>query len=554
MKSYILPFLFILALGCTSQTNPVSAPLDAPFIWENANIYFLLTDRFSNGEPENDINFNRTEECAVNRGFQGGDLAGVTEKIEEGYFNDLGITAIWMTPFVEQVHGLVDEGTGPTYGYHGYWAKDWTSLDPNFGTEEELAQLIETAHQHGIRIVMDVVINHTGPVTESDPAWNPEWVRLTPTCEHYSYKTTVPCTLVKNLPDIKTDSNEEVELPDELLKKWEKEGRLEQEVEELDTFFELTGYPRTPTYYLIKWLTDYVRKYGIDAYRLDTAKHVEEDVWAKLRKEADRAYSEWKAEHPDKVLSDNKFFMFGEVYNYGISTGKMYNFGDTLVNFYEYGINGLINFEFRTDVGKPYEEIFSKYSDILNGELSGNTVINYVCSHDDEWSHDRMRKNPIETATKLLLCPGITQIYYGDETSRILEAEGAMGDAHLRSFMNWEELDANSEVSGHKVKDVLLHWQKMGKFRAHHPSVGAGIHTMLSASPYIFKREFTSGDYTDKVVVGLALPSGSKIIPVEHEFEDGTTIFDSYSGESATVSGGKVTLDTEFDIVLLAAI
>ena len=106
-----------------------------PFDWKAANVYFLLTDRFHNGDPSNDVNFNRTKETAVLRGFEGGDLKGITEKINEGYFNDLGINAIWMTPIVEQIHGGTDEGTGFTYGYHGYWAKDWTTIDPNFGTQ-----------------------------------------------------------------------------------------------------------------------------------------------------------------------------------------------------------------------------------------------------------------------------------------------------------------------------------------------------------------------------------------------------------------------------------
>jgi len=137
-----------------------------PFIWEAATIYFLLTDRFNNGKTENDINFDRSSETGPLRGFMGGDIAGITEKIESGYFTDLGIDAIWFTPVVEQIHGDTDEGTGNSYGYHGYWAKDWTALDPNFGTFEELKTMVETAHSKGIRIVMDVVLNHTGPVTD----------------------------------------------------------------------------------------------------------------------------------------------------------------------------------------------------------------------------------------------------------------------------------------------------------------------------------------------------------------------------------------------------
>ncbi len=302
-------------------------------MWENANIYFLLTDRFLNGDPSNDINFDRTRQPAVMRGFQGGDIAGVIQKIEEGYFDALGVTALWMTPWFEQIHGGTDEGTGVTYGFHGYWIKDWTSMDPNFGTTEELDRLIETAHAHGIRIIMDVIINHTGPVTEKDPVWPENWVRTSPACTYQSYETTVTCTLVENLPDIRTESDSPVELPPALLEKWKNEGRLEKELEELDQFFLRTGYPRAPRYYLIKWLTDFVRKYGIDGYRLDTAKHIEEGVWKELYGEAHTAFLEWKKQNPGKVLDDNAFYMVGEVYNYGISSGRNFDFGDREVDF-----------------------------------------------------------------------------------------------------------------------------------------------------------------------------------------------------------------------------
>ena len=83
-----------------------------PFLWEGANVYFLLTDRFNNGNKENDVNFERTNPTGKLRGFMGGDLEGITQKIEEGYFKDLGVNAIWFTPVVEQIHGDTDEETG----------------------------------------------------------------------------------------------------------------------------------------------------------------------------------------------------------------------------------------------------------------------------------------------------------------------------------------------------------------------------------------------------------------------------------------------------------
>jgi alpha-amylase len=360
-KALIFSLLCILAgTGIFSSCRNVQASSEndslPAFSWQGANVYFLLTDRFFNGNPDNDVNFDRTLETGLLRGFEGGDIQGVIQKLEEGYFDRLGINALWLTPWFEQIHGGTDEGTGLTYAFHGYWPSDWTSLDPNFGTEEDLQKLVETAHAHGIRVVMDVIINHTGPVTEKDPVWPEDWVRTSPQCTYQDYESTVTCTLVKNLPDVRTESDQHVDLPPRLLEKWEREGRLEQELNELDAFFENTGYPRAPKYYLIKWLTDYIRKYGIDAYRLDTAKHIEESIWAELGKVAQAAFMEWKKAHPDQVLDEQSFFMVGEVYGYGISGGRNFSFGDREVDFFDHGIHSLINFEFKESAKGPYEK------------------------------------------------------------------------------------------------------------------------------------------------------------------------------------------------------
>ena len=544
-------YLLLLLFSCSGPKKAQQSAGTTPFLWENANMYFLLTDRFNNGNPANDVNFGRTAQAAKLRGFMGGDIKGITQKIEDGYFDKLGITALWFTPVVEQIHDKVDEGTGATYGFHGYWAKDWTRLDPNFGTEADLAELVDKAHRRGIRIVLDVVINHTGPATEQDPVWPADWVRTGPQCTYKGYESTIECTLVKNLPDIKTESNNPVQLPPALLEKWKKEGRLDQELAELDAFFQRTGYPRAPRFYIIKWLTDYVRQYGVDGYRCDTAKHVEETVWAELLKEAQIAFADWKKTHPDQVLDNNQFYMVGEVYNYNISAGRLFDFGDRKVDFYNQGFNQLINFEFKGDAQRTYEATFSKYSSLLHGQLAGKGVLNYISSHDDGGPFDKERMRPIESGSKLLLCPGAAQVYYGDETARSLVIPGAGGDATLRSFMNWDELANNSTRNGNRIADVLTHWQKLGRFRKAHPAVGAGVHTMLSASPYVFKRVYRSRKFTDTVVVGLDLPKGKKEINMQGVFAEGTALRDYYSGQYMTVTGGKATVDSDFEIVLL---
>ncbi|MFD1314834.1 alpha-amylase family glycosyl hydrolase [Namhaeicola litoreus] len=549
MIKYIVLFLFIaLQIQCTKkiEEKPEKIKTESPFVWEAANLYFLMTDRFNNGNTENDVNFDRTKETGKLRGFEGGDLLGIIQKIEDDYFTDLGINAIWFTPVVEQIHGFVDEGTGVSYGFHGYWTKDWTALDPNFGTKEDLKKLVEAAHKKGIRIVLDGVINHTGPVTEQDPVWPEDWVRTDPTCTYQSFETTTACTLVKNLPDLKTETEKEVDIPAALAEKWKAEGRYEQEMKELDEFFERTGYKRTPTNYIIKWLTDYILEFGIDGYRADTVKHTEPEIWLTFKNECDYAFEFWKQNNPELVLDDNDFYMVGEVYNYAISNGKLFDFGDKKVNYFENGFRSLINFEFKSDANKSYEELFSKYDSLLHHQLAGFGTMNYVSSHDDSGPFDKERKRAIEAGTKLLLCPGTTQVYYGDESARSLVIEGTQGDATLRSFMNWEEISTNPQT-----KEVLAHWQKLGKFRANHPAIGAGKHELVSEKPYFFKRTYTSGNYVDEVLIGLDLNEGEKEIQVAGIFNEGETLIDAYSNSTAEVKDGKITINSPFGIVLL---
>jgi alpha-amylase len=304
-------------------------------------------------------------------------------------------------------------------------------------------------------------------------------------------------------------------------------------------------------YYIIKWLTDFIRKYGIDGYRLDTAKHVEEGLWGELGREARLAFQQWKEEHPDKVLDGNDFYMVAEVYGYQISSGRNFWFGDREVDFYAQEIHSMINFEFKQSAAQEYEALFSSYSEKLHQTLNGKGVLNYLTSHDDGDPFDRNREKPLVAATKLLLSPGTSQVYYGDESCRALMIPGAAGDANLRGMMNWEEIESNATRNGYSVVDVLEHYKKLGQFRRDHPAVGAGRHQMLGSSPYTFSRSFQKADYHDLVVAGIDLEPGEVILELSNLFEEGTRLVDYYSGEAAVVRKGKVAIDTPYDIVLL---
>ncbi|MEM9548140.1 MAG: alpha-amylase family glycosyl hydrolase [Bacteroidota bacterium] len=550
-STFFLVFLFLF--GCKPNKEVADTVVkELPFTWDNATIYFMMTDRFYNGDESNDYQHTTENPPAPLRGYMGGDIKGITKKINDGYFSDLGVNAIWMTPLVEQIIGSVDEGTGNSFGFHGYWTRDWTALDPKFGTGADLKEMVDAAHSKGIRILMDVVANHTGPVTKMDSQWPNEWVKTGPRCTYQSAETTINCTLVANLPDIKTESDNEVELPAFLIEKWKTEGRYETEVKELDDWFATTKLKKTPVNYILKWLVDFIKDYGIDGYRVDTVKHTEDFVWRVLKKEASRAFDDWKQAHPEQVLDDNDFYMVGEVYNYFAGNGRMFDYGDKEVDFYKDAFTSLINFDFKGDAHRSYEDLFTKYDKLLHGELKGKSLVHYVSSHDDGSPFDITRERPFESGTKLLLCPGGVQIYYGDESARSLDIQESSGDAKLRSFMNWDELKAMKQKNGYTVNDVLIHWQKIGKFRNDHPAIGAGKHKKVSSKPYMFTRSWTAPNgATDKVLIGLDMPKGQMNIDVSSLAKDGEIVRDMYSGVSKTVENGKVLIDSAFDVVLL---
>ena len=529
-----------------SESVRAPAPSPSSVFWNNATVYFLLTDRFQNGDSSNDRALGRAHDGALLRNFEGGDLAGLLQRIEAGYFDSLGVDAIWMTPFVEQIHAGVDEGTGKTYAFHGYWTRDWTAVDPAFGTKADLHRVVDAAHRHGIRVLMDAVINHTGPVTPEDPAWPEDWVRTSPQCTYRDYATTVNCTLVRTLPDVRTESDDSVALPPALLAKWSQERRRDQEVASLDAFFRRTGYPRAPRYYIIKWLTDWVREFGFDGYRIDTAKHFGEGVSAELKHEAVVAYGDWRRAHPAQVLDSLPFYMVGEVYGYQPGQGRNFNFGDRSVDYFAHGYDALINFGFARAARGPLDSLFTGYAAALHEALRGEAILNYVSSHDDGNPYDRDRKDPLGAGTRLLLAPGGAQIYYGDELARPLQVVGADGDANLRSLMNWADLQ-----HGGATVEILEHWRKLGRFRRAHPAVGAGEHRTWQASPYIFSRVLEAPGIPDRVLVAMDQGTGAKTIPVFGVFPEGSTLVDGYSGMTGTVTNGRISLTTPFGLVLL---
>ena len=331
--------------------------------WKNANIYFLMVDRFNNADPSNDHSYGRQkdgkDEVAT---FHGGDLKGVIEKLD--YIKSLGTDAIWLSPIVEQIHGFVgggESGSFPFYGYHGYWTRDFTKIDENFGKDEDLKKLVEEAHKRGIKILLDAVMNHSGYSSLADlqfdnvevvtpgSDWPKEWAKWKPKSGEnwHSYhsgidyqsnewrnwwggdwvRTGLPgypepgsgeiVRSLAGLPDFITESEKHVTPPKWLL------NNPGTRVQHRDDY--------RVSDYLIEWQTDWVKRFGIDGYRIDTVKHVENEVWNRLKVEATKSLEQWRKKNNKP---GQPFFMMGEVWGHTAYRSPYYDDGfDALINF-----------------------------------------------------------------------------------------------------------------------------------------------------------------------------------------------------------------------------
>ena len=131
----------------------------ADFVWDDALVYMIMTDRFVNGNSSND---GPSTGAAQGADWQGGDFAGVTQMIESGYFADLGVNALWLTPFNTAATGTgkAADGVHDVSAFHGYWPTEARGVEPRLGTEAELLEMIGAAHDNGMRVMMDFVVNH----------------------------------------------------------------------------------------------------------------------------------------------------------------------------------------------------------------------------------------------------------------------------------------------------------------------------------------------------------------------------------------------------------
>jgi alpha-amylase len=352
----------------------------------------------------------------------------------------------------------------------------------------------------------------------NDPAWlrwwGPDWIRSG--LRGYDEGGRDDYTMqLAYLPDFRTENPKPVGAPPLFANKRDTGVKT------------IEGY--TVRQYLVKWLTDWVREYGIDGFRCDTAKHVEPASWKALKEAGNEALSQWKANNPDKKIDDAPFWMTGEVFPHGVERDA----------YFDNGFDSLLNFDFQERAGDlaKIDAVYAEYAAKLSGATSFN-VLTYISSHDTKlYERAKLR----DGATALMLAPGGVQIFYGDETARpygaIPKTDPMQG---TRSDMNWSSLN----------QDLLKHWQKLTQFRRRHLALAKGQHTKLADAPYTFSRVHAE----DRVVVAVGA-SGAVQLTVGEVFADGQNVRDAYAGTNAVVANGKVSLIADpSGVVLLEAI
>lgn len=451
------------------------------FDWDESVIYFMVTDRFFDGNESNNTASGAQTYGKDNAGlYHGGDFAGITQKLD--YLEDLGINTIWITPIVENIPGVTVTDTGKedvpyNAAYHGYWASDFTKLNPTLGTEEEFQTLIDQAHSRGIRIMVDIVVNHAGYDTDFG-----NMIRSGDDIVSGSDQK----DSLSNLPDFKTED------------------------------------PAVSAQ-LVKWQTQWVKDFGIDYFRVDTVKHVENDTWAELK----NALTE----------VDSDFKMIGEYAGGGyasngntLGTGEMdsdldFDFNDQATNFVKGNISSVESF------------LTSRNSVLNNTYMTGQ----FLGSHDEDgfkkklldggMAEDAATAASMVAASLQITAKGQPVIYYGEE----------IGQTGLNNYpyqTNRYDFDWSIVSNDNKT---YQHYKKMLSIRNAYTDVFArGDRKTIVASDEkgydIVSRSYQG----TKLYVGLNIKGAAQTVEVPVSESNGTILKDLYSGTSYTVNNGKV--------------
>jgi len=430
-------------------------------------IYFVLTDRFYDGNSSNNLHVDTVNP----RAFHGGDFDGLIKKIP--YFKQLGITALWITPVYINIHDL-----GDSAGYHGYWTIDFDKIDTHLytptpdreaGSKAYLKDLVDAFQQENIKIILDMVVNHTGYHTD---AYNNYPDKVFDNSNFNHGVGSVEGELA-GLPDLDHD---QVDVAD----------------------------------YFIQNILSWIEETGIDGIRMDTVKHVEDKFWYLFK-------SQIKTSHPNITL-------IGEVLDWDAQYLSHYQKDHDFDSVFDFPLCGAMKGCFVWD--RPMTELARPrlHPDETKGILdhdkvytNANRLVTLLDNHDldrrimteildrvGHWDKDLAKEILKLALTFIMTTRGIPQLYYGTEIGMT-----GYADPDNRKNMPWDQFNGNNTPKNTFEKALFDHTRKVISIRNNNPAIAYGylLTLYVDAFIYAFLRSFK-----DNVVI-VVINNGREAMP-----------------------------------------
>ena len=467
------------------------------FDWDEAVIYFAVTDRFFDGDASNNDAYGVGDYNTGEKGgssYHGGDFAGLNQKLD--YLKDLGVNTIWITPIVENItEDQHDNKTDiATYGYHGYWASDFTKLNGHLGTEQQFKALLDAAHSKGMKIMVDVVLNHAGYGTED-------------------YFNNILTDADGNRISMIRDSNNTISGDDKY--------------DSLSDLPDFVTENKAVTDQLVAWQTEWMSKYSIDYYRVDTVKHVETTTWEAFKNSLTKVNPDFKmiGEYSGAGYANNA----GE-----LGTGSMdalldFDFNDFAQNFVTGNISSV-------------ENSLQKRNSAINNTA---TMGSFLSSHDeDTLQYKLVSESKISeeeaynlmkvAATLQITAKGQPVLYYGEEIG-----QGGANNWPLqtnRRDFDWTELEKQKADSN----SIYNHYKTMLAIRNTYTDVFARGNRSTVAASDAEGYEVISRSYGNSTLyVGMNVKEAEKEVVIPVAESAGTVLKNLYDGKTYTVSADQ---------------
>ena len=458
----------------------------ASFVWEDALIYMVMTDRFVNGNQSND---GLATGAAQGADWQGGDFAGVTQMIQSGYFSNMGVNALWLTPFNAAANGTgkAADGVHDVSAFHGYWPTQAREVEPRLGTEEELHAMVEAAHEGGIRVMMDFVVNHVHEDHEYFQN-NPEWFNSGCICGQENCDWTehrLDCQFTSYMPDLD----------------WKNRNASEQFIADA-----------------LWWMEEY----NLDGARIDAVKHVENLAVSNLVAQINERFE----------TVGNDVYLKGETamgWSGHSLEANQAQYGAINAYMGPDGLDGQADFVLYHAVvdnvfvsgNENYQHLDYWTNRSQDQYTPGSLMVPYVGSHDvsrltsradtgtgdayNQWAEDGLPGQPGDVSAYhaslqaygwLLTTPGAPLLYYGDEYG---EYGGADPDnRHMyRDTTQWSEHESS----------LFENISELGRLRASSVALRQGTYNTHLAMPNLLAYTMDHTEQTMTVVLNRGGPT-----------------------------------------------